>query len=163
MAHLISLASPTVSSKLSSPLGGHVSGCLHGQVRSSPPHAKLVWRTMQREGRRGGGAVCMAESGCCGGSSSEGGGCSGGGRSKDAEAMLASAAVMRELERSYDSSPMVSSINKEIIRDVISSVPEAIPGAQQEGEKFLDISQLLAEASALSTGDLVFEDDGVML
>eukprot|EP00250_Pteridium_aquilinum_P006138 c16111_g1_i1 orf=187-693(+) len=112
--------------------------------------------------------VCQSESGgsCCGGSgnSSSGGGsggCSSHGKNslsnlgKEFEHMVA-ANTLLEFEKNYISAPMQGKITRDIINTVMDTYPEE---SATEGQKFLDINEIVEEARSVSNGKLVFTED----
>lgn len=110
--------------------------------------------------------ICHSESGggCCGGSGNSSGGsgsCSSHGKSslanlgKEFEHMVATNTLL-EFEKDYISAPMEGKITRDIMNTVMDTNPEESP---VEGEKFLDINEILAEAKGMSDGDFVFSED----
>lgn len=64
--------------------------------------------------------------------------------------------TLLEFEKDYISAPMEGKITRDIMNTVMDTNPEESP---VEGEKFLDINEILAEAKGMSDGDFVFSED----
>ncbi|KAL2650151.1 hypothetical protein R1flu_018279 [Riccia fluitans] len=121
-------------------------------------------------GRRSAGKfLCHAEgkesSSCCGGSGGGGGGgkCSShttdpalAGVGKEFEALVASK-MMREFEEGYETGQLEGTISRDVVKDVVNILPEALDKSSEE--RFIDVDQLLAEATAMSRGDFVFDSE----
>ncbi|BBN08246.1 hypothetical protein MPTK1_4g10050 [Marchantia polymorpha subsp. ruderalis] len=114
---------------------------------------------------------CRAEgegsSSCCGGSDSKSGGGGGGCSShksdpalakvgKEFEALVASK-TMQEFEEGYETGQMEGTISRDVVQDVINIFPEAL--AAKTEERFIDVDELLAEALAISNGQLIFDSE----
>eukprot|EP00897_Mesotaenium_endlicherianum_P003142 jgi/Mesen1/2856/ME000174S02106 len=109
---------------------------------------------------------------CCGGS--EGSGNSGSGCSSHSapaptntgrsfDSMLA-AATMAELEKDYNKGEMQGTITRDVINDVVQTVPELLPLGTESGEKFLDIDELLSQANEMAEGDdFIFSLEDMMV
>ncbi|KAG6552725.1 hypothetical protein Mapa_005672 [Marchantia paleacea] len=111
---------------------------------------------------------CRAEgegSSCCGGSDSKsgGGGCSSHKTDpalakvgKEFEALVASK-TMEEFEEGYVTGQMEGTISRDVVQDVVNIFPEAL--ASKKEERFIDVDELLAEAMAISNGELIFDSE----
>jgi len=153
--------------------------CATARVSSSLRRARVSSRVASfdlRTRRRSPHVViCHSESGggCCGGSgssssgstsssSSSSGGCGSHGKKslgnlgKEFEHLVATNTLL-EFEKDYNLKPMEGKITREIMNNVMDTIPEG--SATTEGEKFLDINEILAEAKSMSNGDFVFSED----